>query len=114
MTLKALSLLKSFCQMLYDGGNCPDFPIKANWKSKAHMKSVLLCLAAANKKICTEDMLKRRNFNGPIRRPMCLEKKETMDYLLIRCIWASSLWHLSVSLMGVSRVQTSSVKDVVD
>jgi len=49
---------------------------------------------------------------GLSRCLMCLEEEETADDLLIRCCWASYLWHLSLSLMGVSWVQPSLVKDM--
>jgi len=69
--------------------------------------------AATLGKIPTDDMLKRRNFRGPSRCSMCLEEKETVDYLLVHCQWISSLWDLSLSLMGISWVQPSHVRHVV-
>ena len=35
-----------------------------------------------------------------------------MDHLLVHCRWVSSLWDLSLSLMGVNWVQPSNVRDV--
>ena len=51
-------------------------------------------------------------FNEPSRCFLCLEEG-TADHLLIHCCWASPFWHLSPSLMRVSRMQLYSVKDVV-
>jgi len=35
---KSSFTIKSFCQKLYDGGNCFDFLVKGHWKSKAATK----------------------------------------------------------------------------
>jgi len=35
-----------------------------------------------------------------------------VDHLLVHCRWVSSLWDLSLSLMGVNWVQPSNVRDV--
>jgi len=69
--------------------------------------------AATKGKIPTEDGLKKRNFNGPSRCSICLKEEEKADHLLIHCRWASSLSHLSLSLMGVRWAQPSSAKDVM-
>uniref|UniRef100_A0A7C9D869 Reverse transcriptase zinc-binding domain-containing protein n=1 Tax=Opuntia streptacantha TaxID=393608 RepID=A0A7C9D869_OPUST len=69
--------------------------------------------AATKGNIPTEDVLKRRNFSGPSRCYVCLEERESVNHLLVNCRWVSSLCDLSLSLMGVSWVQTSNVRDVV-
>ena len=69
--------------------------------------------AATLGKIPTDDKLKSRNFIGPSRCSMCLEEEETADHLLVHCRWVFSLWALSLSLMGISCVQPSNVRDVV-
>ena len=69
--------------------------------------------AATIGKIPTDDMLKRRNFRGPSRCSMCLEEEEIVDHLLVHSHWVSALWDLALSLMGISWVQPSNVRDVV-
>ena len=59
-----------------------------------------------------DDMLKRRNFRGQSRCSMCLEEEEIVDHLLVHCRWVSSLWDLSLSLMGINWVQPSNVRNV--
>jgi len=49
----------------------------------------------------------KSNFNGNSGCSVRLKEKETVDQVLIHCLWASSLWHLSLS-------QPSSVKVDVD
>ena len=44
---------------------------------------------------------------------MCVEKKESMDHLLVHCRRISLVWHLSLSLRGVSWIQPSNLKHVL-
>jgi len=53
------------------------------------------------------------SFNLASRCAMCLEEEESVDHLFLHCQWVSSLWLLSLSLMGVSWVQPSNVKAVL-
>jgi len=64
-------------------------------------------------KVPTEDFLKRRNFHGPSRCVLCRQEEETVHHLLVHCLWASSLWQLGLSLLGVSWVQPGKVKEVL-
>jgi len=48
---KSTFTIKSFCQKLYAGGNCSDFPVKVIWKSKAQMKVCFFAWAATKGKI---------------------------------------------------------------
>jgi len=61
----------------------------------------------------TEDMFKRRNFKLASRCPMCFGEEESVDHLFVHCRWASALWHLSLSLMGVSWVQPETIREVL-
>jgi len=56
--------------------------------------------------------LKEKNFKG--HSTMCLEEQEMVDHLHIHCRQVSSLWHLSLSLMGSTWVQPFTVKDFVE
>jgi len=44
---------------------------------------------------------------------MCLQEKESIDYLFVHCHWVSSLWFLALSLISISWVQPFEVKDVL-
>jgi len=57
--------------------------LEAIWKPKTPTKVCFFAWAVTKGKIPTEDMLTRRNFNGPNRCFMCLEVEETMDCFLI-------------------------------
>jgi len=54
-----------------------------------------------------EDMLKSRNFKLASRCSTCFEEEESVDHLFVHpfvhCRMVSTLWHLSLSLMGFRR-----------
>jgi len=112
VTLKVFSP-SGVCQKPHGVGNTLDFPIFAFWKSKALMKVCFFAWTAIKGKIPIEIVLKDKKFQWPSRCGVCLEEEEMADHLLIYFCWASSVWHLSLSLMGVSWVQLSLVKDMV-
>jgi len=58
-------------------------------------------------------MLKKRNFNLASRCALCLKEEESIDHLFVHYHWVSTLWFLALSLMGISWVQPSKVKDVL-
>ena len=105
--------IKSFCSTHSDALDGYDFAAKSIWKSKAPTKVCFFVWAATIGKIPTDDMLKRRNFRGLSKCSLCLEEEETADHLLVHCRWVSALWDLALSLMGISWVQPSNVRDVV-
>jgi len=94
--------VKSFCSTPFEDVDGCDFPAKSIWKSKAPTKVCFFAWAATLGKIPSDDMLNRRNFRGPSRCSMCLEKEETVDHLVVHYRWVSSLWDLSLSFMGIS------------
>jgi len=62
------------------------------------MKPCFLIWAVLKSKIPTDDLLKRRNFT----LASSVEEEESIDHLFVCCHWISSLWHLSLSLMGLA------------
>jgi len=44
---------------------------------------------------------------------MCSHEEESVDHLFVHCKWVSSLWALAFSLIDISWVQSSNVKDVL-
>ena len=105
--------IKSFCNVVYDRPLCYGFPSTAICRSKAPPKACFFAWAAALDKVPTKDFLKRRNFHGPSRCVLCREEEETIHHLLVHCQWASLLWQLGLSMMGVCWVQPWKVKDVL-
>jgi len=105
--------IKSYCKAVDDWPLCPDFPSLVIWGSKAPPKACFFARAAVLEKVPTEDFLKKRNFHGPSRCVLCREEEETVHHLLVLCHWASLLWQLGLSMIGVSWVQPWKVKDVL-
>jgi len=68
---------------------------------------------ASKGKVPIEIMLKRRNFSLASRCVICFHEEESVDHLFVYYQWVSSLWALTLSLMAVSWVQSSIVKDVL-
>ena len=93
--------------------NGPYFPVNDIWKSRTPTKACFLAWAASKGKVPTEVFLKRRNFNLASRCAMCLGEEELIDHLFVHCHLVASLWSLALSLMGLSWVQPSSVKEVM-
>ena len=96
--------ITSLCKAVYDQPLCPGFPSAPIWRSKAPPKVCFFAWAATLEKVSTEDFLKRRNFHGPSRCVLCRQDEEMVHHLLVHCHWASSLWQLGLSLLGVSWV----------
>ena len=94
--------VKSFCSTQLGALEGWDVAAKSILKSKAPTKVCFFAWAATKGKIPREDMLKRRNFSGPNRCYMCLKEEESVNHVLVHYWSVSSLWHLSLSLMGVS------------
>jgi len=95
------------------GSNHPTFSVKAIWKSKAPTKASFLVWTVSKGKVPTEIRFKRRNFSLASRCVMCFHEEELIDHLFVHCKCVSSLWALALSLMGISWVQSSNVKDVL-
>ena len=105
--------IRSYCNALQDRSSFFDFPSVAIWRSKAPLKACFFAWAATKGKVPTEGFFKRRNFYEPSRCALCLEEEESVHHLLVHCRWVSLLWHLSLSIMGVSWAQPFTVKDVL-
>jgi len=82
------------------GSNGPYFLAKAICKSKAPMKACFPAWAASKRKIPTEVMFKRRNFNLGSRCACALKRKIRLTSSL-SSVNGSSLWSLALFLMGL-------------
>jgi len=58
-------------------------------------------------------VMRWNNFSLASRCVMCFHKEESVDHLFVHCKLVYSLWALAISLMGISWVQSSNVKDVL-
>ena len=44
---------------------------------------------------------------------MYLEEEDLVNHFLVHCRWAASVWHLALSVIGISWVKPLKVKDVL-
>ena len=94
--VKVLSLLRVFVPLRWKRRGVGMVQPRLFGILKFLLKLVFLAWAASKGKIPMEDKLKRRNFSGPSRCSLCLEEEESVDHLLVHCLWVSSLWDLSL------------------
>jgi hypothetical protein len=52
-------------------------------------------------RVWTADCLARRNFPHPDACPFCDQEEETINHLLIRCVFAREVWTLVVQNLGL-------------
>ena len=74
---------------------------------------MLSSLGGNQRKDSMEDILKRRNFKWASRCSICFVQEESVHHLFIHCRWVSTLYHLSLSLMAISWVQSQTTRDVL-
>lgn len=79
-----------------------DFPTEAIWKSKASAKAWFLAWLATKGKIPMFGKLKRINFKLAGAYSASFKEEQYTNHLFVHCWCVYTVWHLSLSLMGVS------------
>eukprot|EP01018_Ginkgo_biloba_P000430 Gb_04206 [translate_table: standard] len=62
------------------------------WNFNCPLKSCIFMWLALNNKGPTWDVLKKGGKIGPSRSPLCKESEETINHLLLTCLYAISVW----------------------
>jgi len=62
------------------------------WKSWAPGKCKFFLWTAAHKRCWTADRLARKGLEHPAACPLCDQAQETIDHLLVSCVFARQLW----------------------
>ena len=62
------------------------------WKSWAPGKCKFFLWTAAHKRCWTADRLARKGLEHPAACPLCNQAQETIDHLLVSCVFARQLW----------------------
>lgn len=69
-----------------------DFPKKLFWSSKVIPKAGIFAWLAYQKKILTGEKFIKMGFAGPSRCILCKSQSETVDHLLLSCLFAFKCW----------------------
>jgi hypothetical protein len=73
------------------------------WHSWAPPECNFFLLLAALKRCWTADRLQKRGLNHPERCPLCDQEPETIDHLLVGCVFARNFWFM---LLGQVNLQS--------
>jgi hypothetical protein len=85
------------------------FPWKSIWRTKASSRVAFFTLTAVLRKILIIDNLRKRNLIVINRCCLCKSDGKTINYLLLHCKIACSLWYAIFSRIGLSWVMLSNV-----
>jgi hypothetical protein len=76
-------------------------PYEMIWKSWAPPKCQLFLWFAAHKRCWTSDRLVKRGLPHPDKCPMCDQDDETIDHLLVACVFARQFWYHMLRQIGL-------------
>jgi hypothetical protein len=77
-------------------------PWKRIWKSWAPLRCKLFIWLALNNKCWTAERLARRGLQHPSVCPLCDQEQETMQHLLISCIFSRDVWAAVFTCLGLT------------
>jgi hypothetical protein len=76
-------------------------PYERIWKTWAPPKCRFFLWLAALKKCWTADRLEKRGLDHPERCPLCDKERETIDHLLVACVFSRECWFLMLKQFGL-------------
>ena len=89
------------------------FPLRSIWNTQVQPKITFFAWEAIWGKTLTLDLIQKKGWVLANRYFMCHKSEETIDHLLIHCAKTRVLWELLFSLVRVSRVLPSSVRETL-
>lgn len=91
---------KSAYEALFQGATQFD-PWERIWRTWAPGKCKFFLWLAAHNRCWTADRLANRNIPHPEHCPHCDQEPETIDHLLISCVFARQFWHTLLQRLGL-------------
>jgi hypothetical protein len=76
-------------------------PYERIWKSWAPPKCWLFLWLTAHKRCWTSDHLTKCGLPHPDKCPMCDQEDETIDHLLVACMFARQFWYHMLRQVGL-------------
>jgi hypothetical protein len=65
---------------------------KSIWTSKSISKIDMVVWTMAHKGILTGENLRRKGWEGPSRCPLRFQEEDTIDHLLLNCVFSKEVW----------------------
>jgi hypothetical protein len=89
------------------------FPWKSIWKAKVPPRVAFFTWTAALGRILTAENLRRRHIMLVSWCCMCKADGESVDHLLLHCVYAKELWDLVLAMFGMCWVMPGSVRELL-
>lgn len=84
------------------------------WRSWAPGKCKFFMWTVAHKKCWTADRLARKGLPHPIVCPLCDQAEETLDHLLVSCIFSRQVWFIVLQGFGLQDLAPQVVELSID
>jgi hypothetical protein len=90
-------------------------PYHRIWKTWAPPKCKFFMWLIAHQRVWTADRLQKRGIDHPERCPFCDQEQETLDHLLVGCVFAREFWlKLLIQINPQTMVPQSGVGTFMD
>lgn len=82
-------------------------PADRIWRTWAPPRCKFFLWLAAQDKCWTADRLAKRGLNHPVQCPLCDQEDETVQHLLISCVFSRELWFRILSMVNLQQFSPS-------
>jgi hypothetical protein len=79
-------------------------PFHRIWKTWVSLKTKFFLWLVAQSRVWTADRLQKRGMDHPERCPLCDQAQETLDHLLIGCVFAREFWFKLLSQVNIQNM----------
>ncbi|CAL1404024.1 unnamed protein product [Linum trigynum] len=88
------------------------FPFHVIWMAVAPPKVCVFLWIAFQKKIITQDALKRRGWFLPSRCALCREQEETINHIFLSCRFSKDVWRILSAFVDL-QTSSSDISDLI-